>query len=380
MTTSILHRSFVSLPVLALVVACGGGAEDPVDGDESSSGGSTTASSTSATTTASTTASSTTASSTTMGSASDTDAEGSSSDSADGSSSAADGTSTTGDAVVPTVVETIPADSAVGVRDDVALVIRFSTAMDQAATQAAYQSASIPAALVTFAWNDAGDELTVTPNAPLAYASGSDPGVAALAYDFTITTAARSLDDAMLAADVEVGFTTLRHIDQVLEHDAELSGNVGATSGALGSTMLGDRNTDEAVRWGVTFDLAELAPDVAEVESAELRASWNQQSGNPWAGLGGGTVYQQVQFASLDEAFDAPGLGMGSGLFGSVADVDVMRDAAEPLAAVLDDLDGFGGLLQLRLRWLLDSDDDGAYDSVTIVADDLELHVSYLAP
>jgi hypothetical protein len=159
-----------------------------------------------------------------------------------------------------------------------------------------------------------------------------------------------------------------------------MSGNVGDVAGALGSNFVGDRNNNEPVRYGVTFGLDALAPEVIEVESATFRASWSSQSGNPWAALGGGTVFQHVVYDDLDAAFDAPATGDAQGLFGGVTDTDVTRDAAWALEAALGDLDAHDGRLQLRIRWLFGSDNDSAYDSVSLDPQNLELHVTYLAP
>jgi Big-like domain-containing protein len=304
----------------------------------------------------------------------DTGVEESSSDDA-----ASESSETTAGATVPTIVETVPLDGTIGVLADAPLVVRFSEAMDQAATQAAYQSADIPAGFVTFGWNGAADELTITPIVPLPYAMG-DIDAAPLAYQFTITTAAKSLAGEALAEDVVVGFTTLRRVTQIVERDAALSGNVGDVGGPLGSTFFGDRSSNEPVRWAVTFDATELAPEIAALESAELHAAWNSQSGNPWSGLGGGAVYQHVSFVTLGDAYDAAPIDAALGLFGSANDVDVMRDVAGSLDAVLADMDGYDARLQLRIRWVLDSDNDAAYDSVSLVPEDLELHVTYLAP
>jgi hypothetical protein len=288
---------------------------------------------------------------------------------------------TTGAPPAPTVVDTLPADGATGVRADQAIVVAFDTAMDQAATQAAYQSASIPAVLVTFSWNDAGDEMTVTPLGPLPYAEGDDPTtLAPFELGFTITTTATSLEGVALEDDISVSFSTLRRFDQVIERDAAMSGNVGDVAGAIGSNFVGDRNTNEPVRYAVTFGLDALAPEVLEIESTTFRASWSSQSGNPWGGLGGGTVFQHVVYDDLDDAFDAPVTGLAEGLFGTVVDTDVSRDAAWALETALADLGAHDDRLQRRLRWVLGTDNDGGYDSVTLDPANLELHVTYLAP
>jgi hypothetical protein len=380
------HHSILALGLTALV-GCydpGADADDPTDADSSGTTDPTDPTdATDPTNPSSTTQTPSTTDPTTDDSDSESSGEPDPTDASESSDaeSSDDGGDSTGEPDAPTVVETEPADGATGVRNDAAIVVRFSAAMDQAATQAAYQSASIPAADVTFAWNDAGDELTITPLEPLEYAVGGDPTLlAAMAYDFVITTTAETVEGVALENDVPVSFTTLRRLEQALERDTDLSGNVGEFQGPLGTTFFGDRSTNEAVRFAVTFDLTALAADVAEVEAAMFNATWSGQSGNPWAGLGGGTEFQHVVFADLDEAFDAAAIGSAYELFGGIGDTDVSRDAAWALDVALADLAAHEDRLQLRARWLLDTDNDGVIDSVTIVPADLELHVTYLAP
>src|SRR5690606_30650250 len=212
-------------------------------------------------------------------------------------------TETTGSAGAPAVVMTSPTDGEAGVHEDAVLVITFSEPMNKVSVQQAYQSADIPAAGVTFSWNANGDELTITPNDPLAYAEGTDPDdTDPIEYTFSLTNVAESQAGVPLDEEVSVSFTTLRRITQILERDADLSGNISDLDGPVGSTFIGDRPNGDAVRYAVTFDLTALAPTVETVETAQLRASWNSQSGDPWAGLGGGTVFEHITY----EAFDGP--------------------------------------------------------------------------
>ena len=380
-------RSFLSLALCAapytLFAGCasdaadGGTASDESSSDESSATTDQGTGATGAATTAADTASTADDSPATT----DTTGDDPEDTSEDSTGAPADSSSTEPSA--PSVVATVPADGAVGVFDDSALVVQFDVAMDKTATQLAYSSVDIPADAVTFAWNDAGDELTVTPGAALMYAVGGDPTtLQANTYGFTITTAAQSLDGVPLTEDVVVEFSTLRRLEQVLEREVELSGNIASDAGPLGTSFFGDRSTNAAVRFAVSFDLTALASNVVEVEQADLRVAWTQQGGNPWAGLGGGTVFQHVAYANLDEAFDAPATGDASGLFGGVGDVEVVRDVAPALTTALEEPATYQDLLQLRMRWLLDSDNDGANDSVTLATavGELDLAVTYLAP
>ena len=111
----------------------------------------------------------------------------------------------------PTVVSVSPADGSIGVTADAKIIVTFSKPMDQAATQAAYQSADLPSTGVTFDWNAAATEMTVKPNAPLIYATGSDPNaVVAKAYAFRLTSTAK---DKTGNALVEVNSSWLAHLE-----------------------------------------------------------------------------------------------------------------------------------------------------------------------
>lgn len=288
----------------------------------------------------------------------------------------------TGEPAAPTIVEISPADGATGVREDAVLVVQFSEAMDQAATQAAYQSATVPAAAVTFTWNDAGDTLTITPNEPMPYAMGIDPAaVVPLAYDFSITTTATSLAGEPIAQGVAVEFTTLRWILQIVERDPERTGNVAESAGPLGTAYFGDRSNNEPVRYAVSFDLGALAPEIAEVEVAEFQANWTDQSGDPWDELGGATVFEHVAFDTLDvDTFDTPAIGETMALFDGIDDDFAARDITEVFEAVRADAPSYQGRLQVRARWMADTNYDGGFDTIAMVADDLELVVAYLSP
>ncbi len=257
--------------------------------------------------------------------------------------------------------------------------------MDKAATQAGYQSVDLPAAAVTFEWNAAGDELTITPNAPLAYAEGTDPGsTEALSYSFTLTTAAESEQGEALPEDTEVSFSTLRRLSQDFEDDPLLSGRVRDLGGATllgGSYLLGDASNNDVGRGFVSFDVSLLAEGPVTVETANFHARWSQQIGNPFIDLGA-VVYQHVAYDTFDNAlFDTPGIGAADGLFGTALEDEVDRDVTSVVETVLSDAATYEQRVQFRMLWFFsETDGDGQNDGVTLIASDLGLELTYLAP
>ena len=291
---------------------------------------------------------------------------------------------TSGGVNAPTIVETLPADGAVGVAEDATIEIVFSEPMDQAATQAAYQSADLPAALVTFSWNDAGDRLTITPSELLAYNVADAVEDPARTYAFTITTTAESEDGVALEADVEVEFSTARLFLQYFPADGDLTGAVRDLEGPIGTGHLGDTNTNDRSRFFVSFDVSAMAPDVIELGGAEMTVTRGAQvSGNPFVDLGA-VVFQHVQYDALDAStYDIAGIGNGDALFATAEGTEQTVDVAPALNLLLDDPDGYDHHLQFRFVWFpSEGNADGLYDSIMIDegTNPPVLGVLYLAP
>lgn len=291
----------------------------------------------------------------------------------------------TSGAAAPTIVEVTPANDATGIFDDTTILVQFSEPMDAASTQAAYQSADIPAAMVTFAWNAARDELTIAPNVPLEYAEGSNPAeTAPLEYSFTLTTAAESEQGLGLATPATFSFATLRRLSASFEDDPMLSGRVRDLGGATligGSYVVGDTNSNDVGRGFVSFDVSSLAAGPKIVESATFYARWSQTVGNPFIDLGA-VVYQHVAYDTFDAAlFDVPGIGSAQGIFATVAETEATEDVAAIVETVLGDDATYQSRVQFRMRWVFsESDNDGQSDGIVLIASDSALTLTYLAP
>ncbi len=295
------------------------------------------------------------------------------------------GEDTTGAADAPSLVEVSPQDGAIGVAADEPIVLRFSEPMDRAATQAAYQSSDIPAASVTFAWNEVGDELTITPNEPLEYAEGiSATTTEALSYTFTISSAGESEQGVSLGDNAEVSFSTLRRLSLTYSQDTELSGRVRDLGGALllaGSYSLGDSSINDTGRGFVSFDVSSLPEGPVTVEEGTLHARFSAVQGNPFSDLGA-VVYQHVNYDTFNDAlFDAPAIGSAAGLFGTINEDEVDRDVTDIAVSAIDDPATFGQRVQFRFRWAFnETDNDGQTDGVTLIAGDLGLDLQVLVP
>lgn len=360
----------LAVAVLHLAVAggCGGASDDPdAQGSDSSGGDTSTGAQDDSTI---------------------TDPGVETSGSSTGSSSGADEASgdvtgaptDTGSAIGPTLVEVTPADGATGVASDAVIVLRFSEPMDMASVQQAYQSAAIPAAAVTFEWNAAGDELTVTPNEPLPYAQGDDPNtVAASVFAYTITSVAESADGVSLESPVDVSFTTLRRIAHHLERDEALSTQM-RNDGFQGiQPYIGDFTLDEGTRrYLLSFDLSSV-PDIDTLEEADLHAAWTSVLGDPWISMGG-VLYRQVSYDTIGPAtFDGPTHTSNYALFANQNNF-VTVDVSSELQSVLDDPGTFDNRLQFRLRWAIENNFDMDHDGLYVDEDLLELDLLYLTP
>jgi hypothetical protein len=234
------------------------------------------------------------------------------------------------DTTAPTVLEVSPSDGETGVRSDAVLVVKFSEPMDKVATQGAYQSAStgLTAASVTFSWNTAATELTITPNADLAYAEGENAStVAAEAYAYFISTAAEDQAGNALEQDYDVSFSTPRRITQTLQAtNATLTGgytvNETGTEAPVSILYAGCLEANEVYRTLVTFELAALPEGIEEFETASVRLYQMSQSSfdrTPYEALGDLQLVSLSYSARNRAAFDSVGSAPVIGKFGTAA-------------------------------------------------------------
>ncbi|MCX7784351.1 MAG: Ig-like domain-containing protein [Meiothermus sp.] len=291
------------------------------------------------------------------------------------------------DTTPPSIVSITPANLATGVAKDANIVIVFSEKMNQAVTQAAYQSADLPAAAVTFSWNAGGTELTINPNADLEYTG------AGKTYAFSLTSTATDLAGNPLAP-VNSSFRTFRQINVILESTAALDGWVrsdGTVDTASNELRVGDSTAvDNATyRSYLSFDLSALPAELqsANVLSAVLKVHQYDVTGAPYTDLDVGSsdlILEHVNYGSslTQTDFDPTVYANLGDLSSSSAPGDKTRPV---LSALKNDLENNRTRSQYRLRFAALTDGDGLADLARIysgnnAANKPTLGITYLIP
>lgn len=289
-------------------------------------------------------------------------------------------------AAPPTVVSTMPANMASGVKPDALIVVQFSKAMDQASVQAAWTSADLPTAQVSFAWNAAGDTVTVTPSQPLPVAMGTglNPStVTPTEVAYSIAATASDTTGKPLTAALAVKFTTIRRLSHsvgAIDALTQSLGNDGVVvsppSGAVGKSNF----TNTFFRVFASFQLPAL-PSGAMLESAQLTGVQESTTGSPYTKLGN-LKAQHVNFAQFDaNTFSATPIGNVIGDFSTNLTVETKMLAVT--AQALDDyanLAARGGRSQYRLEFPLGTNNDGVRDFAYFTRTAFTLRLTYVVP
>jgi Bacterial Ig-like domain len=180
------------------------------------------------------------------------------------------------DTTAPTIVSVSPDNAENGVEANAKIRIEFSEPMNQAATEAAYQSTDMPS--VTFAWSPNGRKLEIDPVGDLEYGNlALTP--AGRVYGFTIQNTAKDLAGNALPPLTST-FKTLYRITRTLSSVAALDGyiegdgDVKATDTAI---LVGDGSfpNNAQIKGFLSFSLTILAQDgltnPERITSAKLR-------------------------------------------------------------------------------------------------------------
>jgi hypothetical protein len=300
------------------------------------------------------------------------------------------------DTNAPNIVSISPADGDKGVARDANIVITFSEKMNQAATQAAYQSADILPGFVSFSWNAEGTVLTIDPAFDLAYTAIGQ------AYSFSISNTATDLAGNQLAS-VSSSFTTFRQLTANLNSIAALDGDVrsdGTVNGCSGvnAFCVGDSGAvgNASYRGFLSFDLSSLPAELqsANIISATLKVYQEGVSGTPYSDLDDCFIFgcddlliDHVNYGSSlnDSDFDATVLQA----LGELSDTTTVEyKTFDVKAAAADDWDNRssrGDRSQYRLRFAKLTDGDGVFDAAEFTSGDAasnkpQLQITYLIP
>jgi hypothetical protein len=297
----------------------------------------------------------------------------------------------------PRLLRLDPPDGARGVANDARMVLVFDRAMDRSATESAYHSADLPAAELTFAWNEAQTTLTLTPRAPLRYASAdSDPNVdaPAMLYRYGFDESARDEQGRALPA-LELSFSTLRTRSLELAADAMRTGNWtdGTAEGIhnclrqpkapyLPTVCVGDDTSNLRYTGFLSFDLGVLPADIAQFSSATLTASGASYGS---ASQLGESQLEQVAFGDLGPAaLGAKSFALLGSFYGAsdpiggvpfVLNADVTRAVADDYAQQALR----GSLSQYRLGFTKVLA-NGRWDDIELPTASIRLKVSVLVP
>jgi hypothetical protein len=319
---------------------------------------------------------------------------GAGADSPDGGGDDGDGDGGGGDdTTAPTVVSVSPASGAAGVREDATVVFVFSEPMDQLSVQNSVDTSALGG--VTFAWSDGGTTLTITPDAPLAYAegAGNDPdATAAIQYDVTVGTGGADEAGNVLAVGAQTVFTTLKSMSTTFGRDNALTGAGtpdGVTTDADDFCYVGDDALGAAAkgyRGYITMDLAALPATAVEIVSATLEGAQLAEIGNPYGALAdsAGLILEHAVFTLGDSNADNAAFnGTPLSQVGTFADAGDTNLSVDVTPQVQDDLAHRGersSRSQYRLRFSQFTNLDATADYVLIGRDELALDVVYLVP
>lgn len=296
------------------------------------------------------------------------------------------------DLSAPLLVSTSPVDGAIGQGADVEVLLSFSEPMDKASVEAELDTSALGA--VTLAWNSTGDTLTISPEAPLAYAEGiGDPSdFAAEAYVVELGAGATDVAGNPIGSQNTIEFTTLKSVSTTVAINTGLSRVVNSYTYLYAIDdpfVVGDRPgpaSEEAVRSAMTFDLSTIPEAAQSIIAATLSARQlvGEIKGTPYADLGGRVVLDHVvfspdggagaAFASKDNALSTIGEFMVEGQV--TIEVDVTAAVDDDLAHRTDRSNRSQFLTSFEKVMDQQYDEDRAvYDR-----DAVELAVTYLHP
>ncbi|MEM9454173.1 MAG: Ig-like domain-containing protein [Myxococcota bacterium] len=283
------------------------------------------------------------------------------------------------DQTPPTVVSISPGDGEMGVWADTTIAVTFSEAMDRPSAQAAWQSANIGP--VTFMWSADDTEMTVVPNAPLPYGTGSSPATTtALEYALTVDTTATDAAGNALEAPWNSSFFTLRQVLLEVPPVDIMTGMTSPSGVGLNTNdcYVGDIPGDTPQRGTMTFDFPPFPASFVAISTAVMSAAQVIVNGEPYGPAPGlGTVHildveYEDQFYVWDEAIVIADLGVFSN------DTNIETKSFDVTEPVIADYELGTPNTQFWLQFPVLTNNNGTTDRVTFGKDTVVLELGYL--
>ncbi|MCA9840150.1 MAG: Ig-like domain-containing protein [Trueperaceae bacterium] len=286
----------------------------------------------------------------------------------------------------PTVISVEPTNGANAIREDQVITITFSEPMNQAATEAAYQSPNLPP--VAFTWNDKGTTLSLAPSTPIPYSYNVDD---ALSYTFSISGTAEDVAGNSLALFTS-SFSTLRAFYAECNGLPNLDGYVDSNGFAFTglAPRAGDIRDNAGVRAYFTFDLTFCLPEGRILKDAFVNVyKEDVGQGDPYSL--GEVLLEHVNYGNTftGDDYNTPSLA-SFGAIDSSSKPARTRLFLNATSAVQDDLDNRasrGNRSQFRLLFPLTTNNNNnadvvIYGSAEATSRDFApfLQINYLIP
>lgn len=220
--------------------------------------------------------------------------------------------------------------------------LQFSKAMNRAAVEGAYESASLPQSAVAFSWfkeaNSDRDILTISPKQPLAYGKGASATTPAQSYSFTLKATGNDLWGISLTPK-SWGFSTLRELTLNCPPVPELTGARSNVGGSSNAGFLQFRLSPAHIenRVGFTFDCSlPFSLPLTQLISATLDA---YQADGMGVVSSAPILLRNTRFAALSEMYQACFVGVTVGdprtgqVFSSTSDPGTRSSAVTAMVA-----------------------------------------------
>ncbi len=272
----------------------------------------------------------------------------------------------------PTVVTVFPQDGYHGFKRGQAITIGFSEPMDAAATEGAFlllDPAGAPVA-VSFSWEDEGRRLVATPADPVAYSTDASY----TNYRLLLSTGAKDKTGNPLAQGLDVTFSTMRTLSLVRDSVPALDGAVASAGfvyndpndpSVYTTASTGDTVANKGLRSFFAFDLNSLGITAADVAYAQLTFYNTALIGSPFGPSNlGNLIPERVTYLDDGQLDAGDYVASAEGALDPVSSWPGGETLTLVVGGWLQDALNAGRYLEVRLRFEVESDGDGAEDTV----------------